>query len=135
MSTARVSVKAKESAALRRRIRELYRCMNRHDWDGCFEHVDPKLRASGRFEPQVYTRSLQRFIEYYHKIDIWYVRVSLYLGENENKHDPRPFAYAYVLWQDVQKGLHLFRERWIRESGRWYTRVVGLVSPGKAQSA
>ncbi len=44
-----------------------------------------------------------------------------------NHADPRPFAYVYIYWQDHRHAFRLFRERWVHDGGKWYTRVVGLV--------
>lgn len=47
---------------------------------------------------------------------------------------PRPFAYVYVVWKDAAKEFHLFRDRWVKDGGQWFTRVVGLV-PAKPVGA
>ena len=116
---------AADQSALRRRIRSLYEGFGRQEWDRCFAHVDPKLRNESRIDPAHYARSLVEFKNRYGKIDIWFIRASIHA---KAKSQDRPFAYVYVLWQDDRHGLHLFRERWVKESGRWYTRVVGLVA-------
>jgi hypothetical protein len=54
-------------------------------------------------------------------------RLSLHLDASANTREQRPFAYVYVFWKDDAHGIHLFRERWVKENGRWFTRVVGLV--------
>jgi hypothetical protein len=61
-----------------------------------------------------------------------YDRISLHLDASANKHDERPFAYVYVIWQDEAHGFHMFRERWVKHSDRWFTRVVGLVANRRA---
>ena len=43
--------------------------------------------------------------------------------------DSRDFAYLVISWKDHQNQSHQFRERWIKDRGQWFTRVVGLV-PG-----
>jgi hypothetical protein len=55
------------------------------------------------------------------------IRISLHLHQQSNKHDDRPFAYVYVVWQDDAKEFRMFRERWVKHLGRWFTRVVGLL--------
>ena len=47
--------------------------------------------------------------------------------------DRRPFAYVYVVWQDEAHGFHMFRERWVKDRGWWFTRVVGLVPNSPAR--
>jgi hypothetical protein len=121
---------SKESAlktSLRRRIRNLYRRYNEQDWDSCYQILDPRLREENRIDPAVYAESLAAFSSTYGNVDIWHIRLSLHARPGENKNDGRPFAYAYVFWQDDRKALHVFRERWVLDGGRWYTRVVGLV--------
>ena len=70
---------------------------------------------------------LQSFREVYGTISLWYIRISLHLDPATNKRDPRPFAYVYVVWQDQAHAFHMFRERWVQDAGRWFTRVAGLV--------
>jgi hypothetical protein len=118
---------AGEQAALKRRIRGLYRSFDRQEWDRCFAHLDPKLRDEGKVDVRQYSQSLVEFQKKYGKIDIWFIRANIYAKGPSTTRD-RPFAYVYVLWQDERKELHLFRERWVKEAGRWYTRVVGLVA-------
>jgi hypothetical protein len=122
---------SKESAlktSLRRRIRNLYRRFNLEDWAHCYQLLDPRLREKNRIDPAIYAESLRAFRGSYGKVDIWHIRLSLHARQVENKNDGRPFAYAYIFWQDDRKALHVFRERWVLDGGRWYTRVVGLVA-------
>jgi hypothetical protein len=121
-------------AALRRRIRGLYRSFDLGSWDRCFQYLDPRLREAGKVEQSRYSASLNAFKERYGAIAIWHVRISFHSDVRTNKHDDRPFAYAYVIWQDSQNEVHLFRERWVFDSGRWYTRVVGLVTHEKTNA-
>src|SRR6266568_2546139 len=118
---------APDRQALRRRVRQMYEWFNEGAWTKCFALVDPALREHGRIDEPSYADSLRRFKRAYGAIEPWHVRVSVHLGPSSNKHDDRPFAYVYVVWQDQSHGFHMFRERWVRDSGRWYTRVVGLV--------
>jgi hypothetical protein len=105
----------------------MYDCFNEGAWDKCFSLVDPTLRVRGRVDQSSYEESLARFRQVYGKIEPWHLRISTHLDASSNKHDKRPFAYVYLVWQDQAHGFHMFRERWVRDSGRWYTRVVGLV--------
>lgn len=115
-------------ASLRRKIKGLYQSYNREDWRQCYLSLDPRLRDLSKATFPQYAKSLQAFKRHYGAVNIWYVRTSLHLDAQRNKHDGRPFAYVYILWQDDAKAFHLFRERWVHDSGRWYTRVVGLVA-------
>src|SRR5437762_656348 len=117
-------VKSKKGAALRRRIREFYRGFNKERWDRCYSQVDPKLRASSRVDAEHYASGLEAFRRQYGEVEIWHVRVNLYLEAKKNKHDGRPFAYVYVFWQDGKHTFHVFRERWVLDGGKWYTRVA-----------
>ena len=105
----------------------MYGWFNEELWAKCFSLIDPKLREQGGVELSGYAEGLKAFKEYYGSIRPWHVRVSPHLQASSNKHDPRPFAYVYVIWQDDAHAFHMFRERWVKHSGRWFTRVVGLV--------
>src|SRR2546425_6773542 len=114
--------------ALRRRVNQMYEWFNQEAWGKCFFLVDPRLRERGSVDHDSYTASLQEFKDVYGHIAPRFVEVSLHLDASSNKKDDRPFAYLYVLWQDQTHAFHLFRERWVQDSGRWYTRVAGLVA-------
>ena len=114
-------------ASVRKRIRSLYRSFDLGEWERCYAFIDPVLRAASRIEPERYAESLGVFSQRYGKVNIWFIGLSLHTGTPARR-DARPFAYAYVLWQDDRKAFHLFRERWVYHVGRWYTRVVGLVA-------
>jgi hypothetical protein len=105
----------------------MYDCLNRGLWEDCFSLIDPKLREQAKVQLPTYTAGLQTFKEVYGSIKPWHVRIRLHLDVSSNKHDNRPFAYVYVVWQDEVHGFHMFRERWVKDGGRWFTRVVGLV--------
>jgi hypothetical protein len=79
-----------------------------------------------------YSERMRVFKNVYGRVSLWFVRLSLHLAASPSQRDKRPFAYAYVIWQDEAHGFHMFRERWIKEGDRWYTRVVGLV-PNKQE--
>jgi hypothetical protein len=118
---------AAERAALRRRVNRLYECFNQGAWDKCFSLIDPEIREAGKVELPIYQEQLEAFRAAYGKIRPWYVRISLHLGAAAGKRPQRPFAYVYVVWQDEAHGFHMFKERWVKDSGRWFTRVAGLV--------
>jgi hypothetical protein len=106
----------------------MYEWFNQDLWEKCFDLVDPLLQKSLRVERSVYAKQLQAFKEAYGSINPWHIRISMYLDASANKRDPRPFAYVYIVWQDASHDFHMFKERWIRDSGRWFTRVAGLVA-------
>jgi hypothetical protein len=128
--TKRANKVKSDRAALRRRVGAMIRGFNSGDWQRCYETIDPTLRAKGSPEAGRYARLMQAFREAYGEITPWHTRINLHLDASTNKHDPRPFAYVYIVWKDAASEFHLFRERWVKDGGRWYTRVVGLV-PGK----
>ena len=121
------SAAAPERAALRKRVRRMYYRFNRGLWERCFSHIDPRLREEGKVQLPDYSAGLERFKEIYGAIKLWHVRISLHLDAASNKHDQRPFAYVYVVWQDEVHGFHMFRERWVKQGSHWFTRLVGLV--------
>jgi hypothetical protein len=93
--------------------------------------LDPKLVS--KVEPAGYAERLQAFKRAYGAIHPWHLRISLHLDGSSNKRDPRPFAYIYLIWQDDAHEFHMFRERWVKDDDRWFTRVVGLV-PNRQES-
>src|SRR5438876_10720739 len=93
----RTAIPAATKPSLRRRIRLLYEAFNAGDWAACFKSVDPKLRQMSRIEAPKHSQSLAAFRQRYGSVNIWHVRVNVY-SEAKNKHDDRPFAYAYVFW-------------------------------------
>ena len=129
-STERV---AAERETLRRRVGLFYLRLNKARWTDCYELIDPQLAKQGKVNLDTYSELLQEFTNRYGRVKRWWTHISLHLDGAQRQRDKRPFAYVYVLWQDEAHGFHMFRERWIKDRGRWFTRVVGLV-PNK-QSA
>jgi hypothetical protein len=119
---------ASNRASIRRRVKRFYAAFNTGDWPACFALIDPKLRDGSKIDLSRYSESLSAFKAAYKTINVWYVRISMHMDVSRSKQDARPFAYVYVIWQDDQHAFHMFRERWVKESDRWYTRVVGLVA-------
>ena len=111
--------------SLRQRIREFYQHFNGEDWPACFQFLDPVLKKKSRVDLPRYAASLAQFKEYYGHVQVRFVEVHLFTQGQGT--DSRDFAYVVILWKDKAGSYHLFRERWIKEKGRWYTRVVGLV--------
>jgi hypothetical protein len=118
---------APEREAIRRRVKRLYECFGRGEFEKCFSLVDPKLREEQRLVEQSYLSSLRAFHDAYRAIRPWYVRINVHLDATSNKRDPRPFAYVYVVWQDEQHAFHMFKERWVKHGDQWFTRVAGLI--------
>src|SRR5436190_21320809 len=111
---------------LSRRIRSFYRWFNQGRDEKCYTYVDPQLREESKLKAAVYSESLRAFRHEHGSVQIWFIRSNLYPAKT-NPRDPRPFAYVYLLWQDDRHEFQLFRERWVHDGERWYTRVVGLV--------
>jgi hypothetical protein len=105
----------------------MYDRLNQGRWDRCFALIDPKLRDASKVELPAYAEGLEAFRAAYGSVSPWHVRINLHLDAASNKHDPRPFAYVYVVWKDKAHGFHMFRERWVKQGDRWFTRVLGLV--------
>jgi hypothetical protein len=119
---------ALQCAALRRRIKPMHHHFNQGLWDKCVALVDPALKEQSKVQRSVYPKQLQVFKETHGSINPWHIRICIHLQSSSNKRDPRPFAYAYVVWQDASHGFDMFKERWISDSGHWFTRVAGLVA-------
>ncbi len=118
-------------ASLRRAIRGFYDCYRGEKWTLCYNRIDPQLREAGKVEFDSYQDSLQTFRREYGDVSILMVEVS---EIHRSKHDPRPFAFASIVWRDRSHEFHVFRERWVFDGRRWYTRVVGLVTHQKPSS-
>ncbi len=130
-STKKVLAPVVERRSLRRRVMQFYKAFNMSRWATCFHLVDPKLRDRSKVDEQTYGSGLEDFKTAYGSIRPWHVRISLHLDASSNKHDDRPFAFVYVVWQDAANEFHMFRERWIKHGDKWFTRVAGLVAnPG-----
>ncbi len=117
-----------ERASIRRRVRQMVDGFNHDQWEKCFALIDPRLRKKGAVHLATYSDTLTVFKRCYGRIDPWYVRISLHLDALSNKNDPRAFAYVYVVWQDERREFHIFKERWVKHEGQWFTRVLGLVA-------
>lgn len=113
--------------SLRRRIRRFYDRFAKADWPACHEMIDPRIRAKGRVDTSAYAAKMKKFVARHGAVRLWYVRLSMHPEGAGGQGDPRPFAFAYIVWQDHRDGFHMFRERWVSDGGQWYTRVVGLV--------
>jgi len=125
--TKKMPRKASERKALQKKVNRMYEFFNMEAWTKCFSLLDPNLRKQKRVAQHAYVESLRRFRKVYGDLQPWYIRINLHLDESKHRNDRRPFAYVYIVWQDQNHDFHMFRERWVRDSGRWFSRVVGLV--------
>jgi hypothetical protein len=126
---------ATERAALRRRVKQFNRRFNQGDWGGCYALIDPQIVQHHKVNLETYAELMQSFKEVYGSVKLWFTRLSLHLDAAPKQRDKRPFAYVYVIWQDDGHGFHIFQERWIKENGQWFTRVVGLVPNRQAMDS
>ena len=126
-STRHSSQTSVERQALRRRVRQMYDWFDEGRWEKCFSLVDPKLREQSRVQFSSYAAGMRAFKEAYGTVHPWMIRISLHLDTSSSPRDKRHFAYVYVIWQDDAKRFHMFQERWVKDSDRWFTRVAGLV--------
>jgi hypothetical protein len=120
--------KAIERSSLRRRVKNFYKHFGQTNWAQCFQFIDPNLREHSKVDFSSYCESLSLFHAYYGPVDILHIRINLYLQVKNAKNEKRDFAYVLVEWKDKKNHCHVFRERWVKENQRWYTRVVGLVT-------
>jgi hypothetical protein len=115
-------------------VKQFYVRFNQSDWNGCYALIDPQLIQQGKVKLDTYSELMRAFKRVYGSVKPWLVRLSLHLDAASKGGDKRPFAYVYVVWQDNSHGFHMFRERWIKDDGHRFTRVVGLV-PNTNESA
>lgn len=120
--------------ALRKRIREFYKLFNRGDWSGCLAFLDPRLIAEHRVSSEAYSLRLQEFKNCFGLITPRWIRIFPVPEGAPRQGDPRVFAYAVVVWQDAQHRYHVFQERWVKEDGEWFSRVVGLIPDAMEES-
>jgi hypothetical protein len=118
---------AADRKAHRRRVKEFYLRFNNTTWDGCHALIDPELTQQSRVNLASYSELMQASKDVYGSVNPCLIRLSLHLEASPSQLDKRPFAYVYVIWQDDVHGFHMFRERWVKGHGQWYTRVDGLI--------
>ena len=124
-----------ERNALRRRVQKMCDSLNQEQWEKCYGLIDPELRVDGGVRFQDYSAGLKAFKAAYGQIKPWLVRINLHAETVPNKEDRQPFAYAYIIWQDADSGFHMFRERWVKRSDHWFSRVAGLVAGNREASS
>ncbi|HEY2157468.1 MAG TPA: hypothetical protein VGH33_17705 [Isosphaeraceae bacterium] len=125
MKTQTIPSARRDKASLLQRVRYFYRFFNERDWPRCHAYVDPKLR--GKHGQAEYGRTMDEFFSVHGPLrQMTVVSTNLYPA-GAARTDDREFAYVVLSWKDRANALHHFRERWVRDGGRWFTRVVGLV--------
>jgi hypothetical protein len=111
----------------------MYRWFEKERWEKCFSLVDPKLKEQSKVQIEPYSERMRVFKEVYGGVRLWSVEIHLHANTQASQHGKRNFAYVYVFWRDAAKRFHTFQERWVEDSGRWYTRVAGLVPAREGQ--
>src|SRR6267378_1856397 len=107
-----------DRGTVRRRIKQMYEQFNQGNWEKCFSFLDPTLIQQSTLALPIYAEKMQAFKDVYGIIHPWHIRINLHLDTTSAKQDKRPFAYAYIIWQDEMHGFHMFRERWLKHQDR-----------------
>jgi hypothetical protein len=127
MATERSAGNKRDVLSLAGRVVHFYRSFNNQDWPRCYGYIDPRLTTAARVGPDEYAQSMQAFFEAYGPIqEVNILKLTIYPG-GQARDDTRDFAYAVISWKDKMNEYHHFRERWIKDRGKWFTRVIGLV--------
>ena len=118
-------------AAVLRRVREFYAHLNVRRFERCYAFLDPRLLAKPntvtRFQ---YETALGEFLDAVGAVAVRSVAVTgLHLGEPSKLYEGRDFALGTTSWEDAGGTPHQFAERWVCDSGEWYTRSTGLLLP------
>jgi hypothetical protein len=125
---------ATKQLSIKRRIRQFYDLLNRHDFNRCFQMIDPRIRRTPTsvtiFQ---YENSLAQFLEAHGSITIQDIEIMLHLGEPSTLYENRDFAIGKTTWLNEAGEPQVFLERWVREGRAWYTRSTGFVSPALAK--
>jgi hypothetical protein len=111
---------------LRRRVFNYFKALTEGNAHKCFSYIDPTLIKKDAISENIYQQTLERFKDFYQKIDIAVVR-TIFVPPG-SKRDPRAFAYVQVIWFDAKEQPHVFRERWVNQDDEWFTRVLGYVA-------
>jgi hypothetical protein len=127
MKTKRLAGSKHDVLSLAARINFFYRFFNQRNWARCYEYVDPKLSAKTKSGLSDYSQTMRDFFEAHGPIaQVKILKISIHSGI-EAKNDQRDFAYVVISWIDKSNELYHFRERWIKDREKWFTRVIGLV--------
>jgi hypothetical protein len=125
MKTQTIPSGRRDKASLIQRVRYFYKYFNERDWAKCRRYVDPKLQV--KVAAGDYGRTMDAFFSAHGPLrQLTVVSMNLYPAGSART-DDREFAYVVLSWKARGNALHHFRERWIKDGGRWFTRVVGLV--------
>jgi len=111
---------------LRRRVFNYFKALTEGNAQKCFNYIDPRLIEKEAVDQSVYQNMIERFKQFYQKIDISAVRILLV--PRGSKRDPRAFACVWVIWFDAKDHPHFFRERWVMQNDEWFTRVLGYLA-------
>lgn len=110
------------------RIEGFYQSFNAQEWQSCFAFVDPRLKDESGISRDNYQSSLSSFFSEFGPIDDIHVAdMKLYSKVPGSLYGDREFAHGLVEWRDREQKRHEFQERWVKDQGCWYTRMVGLV--------
>jgi hypothetical protein len=122
-------------SALKRRVKEFYKLLNRRDFEHCYERIDPRIRhRPTSVTLDQYTRSLDEFLDHVGLVRIVDLDIELHLREPSTLYEGRDFALGKTIWEDQTGHQHLLSERWVRDGKSWYTRSTGFVVPDLSTS-
>lgn len=116
---------------LRDRIKRFYDLVNEEDWEECFALIDPKLRSARKITFEDYADTLTAFFAAFGPLEEVSVSgLKLYSDVRSKLYGDRDFAQGLVVLKDREPRPHSLQERWVKATdGRWYSRMIGLVSP------
>ena len=118
------------SAALDRRIKQLYKLLNQRDFKRCYGLIDPHIRhRATSVTLDQYANSLAEFLAHFGSVKVLDISLDLHLGEPSALYEGRDFALGKTIWQDETGHQHTFSERWVRDEKSWFTRSTGFITP------
>lgn len=127
MKTKRIADSRHDMLSLAARINFFYRFFNLQEWARCYEYVDPKLRAKRESGLSDYSRIMREFFMAHGPVEqVKILKISIHSGITA-KDDQRDFAWVVISWKDKANEFHRFKERWIKDGEKWFTRVIGLM--------
>lgn len=123
-----------KSSILKRRIREFYDLLNKRQFPGCFEMIDPRIRHNPNSVTLFqYENALREFIEVVGTVFIDNTSIEIHTDEPSEIYEGRDFALGKTTWDDERGQKHVFSERWVWEGGDWYTRSTGFLVPTREE--
>jgi hypothetical protein len=85
-------------ASLKRRIRQFYGLLNRHEFTRCHHVIDPRIRNNPRSVARFqYESSVGEFVEQVGAIRVLDIRVEPHLNEPSALYEGRDFAVGHTL--------------------------------------